>query len=158
MARRQPESSCQAGPVSQDQVCQSKHHVQFSSLFLQTSVSCFPASEPALDHSENMLDFCSDGGFFPLTTLDLSLGTDVSVFCLGWTAIDFIPDLFAGVVSQYGRFPLLGAKVTAVAMDGFFLAAEQLRHHRYIMNVSGSDSQGMYQPSVLVYANMINSY
>ncbi len=124
MVWRQPESSCQAGPVSLIQICQSKHHIQFSSLLLQTSISCFPVSEPALDHSENMLDFCPDRGFFPLTTLNLGLGPGGSVFYLGWTAIDFLPDPFAGVVPQYGLFPLLGAKVTAVAMDGFFLAAE----------------------------------
>ncbi len=101
-----------------------------------------------------MLDFCSDSGFFPLTALDLSPGTGGSVFCPGRTAIDFIPNLFAVVVPQYSLFPLLGAKVTAVAKDGFFLAAEQLRHHRYIMDICRSDFQGMYQPGVPVHADV----
>ena len=32
---------------------------------MQTAVPCIPVSEAALDYRENMLDFCSDRGFFP---------------------------------------------------------------------------------------------
>ena len=71
----QSESSRQAGPVSQNQICQSKHHIQFGGLLLQTVVSCLPVSESALNYHENMLDFCSNRGLLPFTTLHLSLGT-----------------------------------------------------------------------------------
>ena len=76
----QSKSSRQAGPVSQDQICQRKHKIQFGGLFMQTSVSSFPAMEPALDHSEDMLNLGSDGGLFPLAALDLPFGTSRSVF------------------------------------------------------------------------------
>jgi len=110
------ESSCQTGLGSQNQISQRKHHIQFSSLLLQTSVPCFPVSKPTLDHGENVLDFCPNGGFFALTALDLSLRTNGNVFCLGRTAINFVPDLFAAVVLQHGLLPLFSAQVTAVAI------------------------------------------
>ena len=47
---------------------------------MQTSVSSFPVMEPALDHSEDVLNFGSDGGLFPLAAPDLPFGTSRSVF------------------------------------------------------------------------------
>lgn len=76
----QSKSSRQAGSVSQDQICQRKEEIQFCGLFMQSSVSCLSVKEPALDHSENMLNFGSDGGLFPLAALDLRFGASRSVF------------------------------------------------------------------------------
>ena len=136
LPHRHSKSSRQAGPVSENQICQSKYHIQFCGLFSQPSVSGLPVSEPALDHSENVLDLCPDGGFFVLT------------------AVDFISDFPAIFVPQYGFFPLFSAKITAVAIDGCFLTAEQLCRHRYILNIRGGDFQGVYQSRVLVHADM----
>ena len=72
----QSKSSRQAGSVSQDQICQRKHKIQFGGLLMQTSVSSLPVMEPALDHSEDVLDFGSDGGLFPF----VPFGTSRSVF------------------------------------------------------------------------------
>ena len=58
------------------------------------------------------------------------------------------PDGFP--LSQYGIFPLFGPKIPAVAADGLFLPSEQFRRHCHIVDVGGSDFQGMHQPSVLV--------
>ena len=38
-SRRRTESNCQVGPVSQNQICQRKHDVEFCFLFLKPSVS-----------------------------------------------------------------------------------------------------------------------
>ena len=81
--------------------------------------------ESALDHSENVLNLGSDGGLFPFTALDLRFGTDGRVFGLRRPAIDFIPDFFAVLISQYGIFPLFGPEIPTVAMDGLFLPSEQ---------------------------------
>jgi len=83
-----------------------------------------------------MLNYSPNGGFFSLTAFELSPGMGGCIFCLGRTVIDFISDCFAVVVPQDGFFLLFGTKVTTVAMDDFFPTAEQLRHHRYIMDVS----------------------
>ncbi len=77
-----------------------------------------------------------------LTALDLSHGTGGNVFCLRGAAIDFIPNLFAAAVPQYGILPLFSAKVSAVIINGFLLAVEQIRHQRYIMDVCGGNLQG----------------
>ena len=73
-------SSCQAGPISQDQICQRKEEIQFGDLFMQSSDSSFPVMEPAFDHSEDMLNFGSDIGLFPLAALDLRFRTSRNVF------------------------------------------------------------------------------
>lgn len=44
LLRGQPESDCQGTPVSQNEICQRKHDIQFCGLFSQTSVSCFSVS------------------------------------------------------------------------------------------------------------------
>ena len=59
--RRQTESDCQAGPVSQDQICQRKHDVEFCFLFLKPSVSGFLEFEQTLYNAENMFDFGTHG-------------------------------------------------------------------------------------------------
>lgn len=46
--RGNAQSSCQAGPVSQNEIRQGKHHIQFCCLFSQPSVPCFSVSELSL--------------------------------------------------------------------------------------------------------------
>ena len=150
----QSESGRQAGPVSQDQVCQCKQHIQFCGLLQQPSVSGFPVLESALDHSENVLDFCSDRGLLTFTALDLRLGTSGIVLGLRRAAVDFMPDFLAAFVPNQGLLPLFGAKVTTAAVNRIFLTMQQLRRHRYIMDIRAGDFQGMYQPGILVRANV----
>ena len=57
----QPESDCQTGPVSQNQVCQRKHHIQFCRLLLQPSVAGLPVSKLTFDDSKYVFYFCPDG-------------------------------------------------------------------------------------------------
>ena len=115
------DSGCQARPVSQDQICQSKHHIQFCGLFQQPSVSGFPVLESALDYSENVLDFCSDRGFLTLPALNLRLGTRGIVLGLRRAAVDFVMNFLAVLIAKYSVFPLFGAKVTTVVNAGAIL-------------------------------------
>lgn len=55
------ESDCQAVPVSQNQICERKHHIQFCCLFSQTSVSRLSVPKQTLDYTEDMLYLGSDG-------------------------------------------------------------------------------------------------
>ena len=55
VSRRQTKSGQQAALVRQIEVSQSKHHIQFFGLLLQTSVSRFSEMKQSLDHSEDML-------------------------------------------------------------------------------------------------------
>ena len=51
----------QAGPVSQNEVCQSKQHILFCRLFSQTSVSGLSIFESPFYYRKDMFDFCPDG-------------------------------------------------------------------------------------------------
>ena len=55
VSRRQLKSGQQAVLVRQIEVCQSKHHIQFFGLLLQTSISRFSEMKQSFDHSEDML-------------------------------------------------------------------------------------------------------
>ena len=60
-SQERTDSSCQAGSVSQNQICQCKHHIQFCRLFSQPSVSRLSVSKLTFDDSKNVFYFCPDG-------------------------------------------------------------------------------------------------
>ena len=72
--RGQTKSDCQAGPVSQDQICQRKHDVEFCFLFLKPSVSSLPEFKKSLYNTENMFYLGPYRGLcvFPLLCLVLT--------------------------------------------------------------------------------------
>ena len=65
--QRRTDSSCQAGPVSQNQICQRKHDIEFGLLFFKPSVSCLSEAQLLLDDTEYMLHSCPDGRFCVLS-------------------------------------------------------------------------------------------
>ena len=59
-SREHTASSRQAGPVSQNQVCQRKHDIEFGLLLFESSVSCLSEAQLLLDDAEYVLHFCPD--------------------------------------------------------------------------------------------------
>ena len=115
--QRRTDLSCQAKPVSQNQVCKRKHHIQFCNLFWQASVSCFSEPKLEFDDGENMLNFCANGGFGALIAFDLALGTGGIVLALTGTLVNEVLDAFAAVVLFLGLKALVRAQIAAVAVD-----------------------------------------
>lgn len=79
-------------------------------LFRQSSAPRFSVSEQPFDNSEDMLDFCPDGGFLALPTLELSLGPQGTVLDLRRTTVDLIADLAVfvrAVVRLISEMPLV---------------------------------------------------
>lgn len=61
---------------------------------------------------------------------------------------------FSGTI-LYDRFlTLFCAKITAVAINDFFLSGKEFRHHRYIVNIRRSGFNGMRKPTVLINSDM----
>lgn len=111
------DSSCQARPVSQNQIRKCEQDIQFCSLFSQTSVSCFPETQLLLYNSKDMFHFGSGRRFLTLSALDLCSGSIGVVLVLGWTTIDFVMNAFAGFVSGYHFRALFGSEIAAVPVD-----------------------------------------
>ena len=59
------DSSCQAGPVSQNQIRQCEHDIEFGSLLFEPSVSCFSETQLFLDDTKYVLYFRADRGLCP---------------------------------------------------------------------------------------------
>jgi two-component system, sensor histidine kinase YesM len=80
--RGQPKSDCQTRSVSQNQICQRKHHIQFGGLFFQSSVSCFSVSQQTLHNGKNVFYFCPDGRFFMFSAFELGFRSGGILFNL----------------------------------------------------------------------------
>ena len=111
------DSSRQAGPVSQNKICQCKQHIHFGYLFLQSSISRLSESQLLLHNSKDMLHFGSYRRFLVFPALNLGFGTGGIVFGLAGTAIDFVSDALASFVLFQGFRPLLSAKIATVSID-----------------------------------------
>ena len=59
-SQERTDSSCQTGSVSQNQICQRKHDIEFGLLLFKPSVSCFSETQLLFNNTEYMLYFCSD--------------------------------------------------------------------------------------------------
>ena len=62
MPTERTDSSCQAGPVSQNQIRQCEHDIEFGSLLFEPSVLCFSETQLFLDDTEYVLYFRADRG------------------------------------------------------------------------------------------------
>lgn len=111
------DSSCQAGPVSQNQIRKYEQNIQFCSLFSQTSVSCFSETKLLLYNSKDMFHFGSDGRFLALSAFDLCSGTIGVALALGWTTIDFVTNSLSGLITGNGLGVFLGSEIAAVSVD-----------------------------------------
>ena len=60
-SHRHANSDCQTGPVSQNQIRQREHDIEFGGLFSQTSVSGLLEFQQTLHHAEDMLYLGTDG-------------------------------------------------------------------------------------------------
>lgn len=60
----------------------------------EPSVSCFTILKLFLDNYKYMFNFCTDRGFFSLSSFYLSLRADEAIPVLRWAAINFVLDTF----------------------------------------------------------------
>ena len=118
--RRQTKSDCQAGPVSQDQICQRKHDVEFCFLFLKPSVSRLLEFEKSLHNTENMFYLGPYRGLCVFPLLGLVLTAFAELAHLAGATVNLIPNLLAGFVAYFSVFAFLSAQVSAVSVEGFF--------------------------------------
>ena len=151
---RRPKSDCQAGPVSQDQIRQREHDIEFCLLFSEASVSGLLEFEQTLYDTEDMLHFCPDRGFCVFTLFGFVLTTFAELTNLAWTTIDSILDLLTSFVSCDGIRALFSPDIATITIYRFFLSVQELRSYRYVMNIGGRGFYGMHNAAVPVYANM----
>ena len=116
------DSSCQARPVSQNQIRKCEQDIQFCSLFSQTPVSCFSETQLLLYNSEDVFHFGSDGRFLALSALDLCSGSIGVVLTLRGTTIDFITNALTGFVPFYRLRALFGSEIAAIPVDNLLLS------------------------------------
>ena len=135
------DSSCQAGPVSQNQIRKCEQDIQFCGLFLQTSVSCFSEMQLLLYNSKDMFHFGSDGRFLVLSAFDLCFGSIGVVLALGWTTIDFVTNALTGFVCSYRFRALFGSEIAAVSVDNLLLSCQKFCHHTDVVFVGGCNFQ-----------------
>ena len=152
--RRQTKSDCQAGPVSQDQICQRKHDVEFCFLFLKPSVSGFLKFEQTLYNTEDMFDLGTHGRLcvFPFLCLVLTAFAVLADFA--GATVDLIPDLFAGFVSYFGIFSLRCAEVPAVSVECIFLSVHEFGCHGHIGYIGCRSLNSVNNTAVPVHTNM----
>ena len=74
------------------------------------------------------------------SSFDLPLGTIGFVLVLRRSAVDLVLDLLALFVLDDSICTLFCADISAVPVDGVFLAGEQLRRDLYVMDVGGVTS------------------
>ena len=152
--RRQTKSDCQAGPVSQDQICQRKHDVEFCFLFLKPSVSRLLESEKSLHNTENMFYLGSYRGLCVFPLLGLVLTAFAELAHLAGATVDLIPNLLAGFVSYFGIFSLLCAEVPAVSIECIFLSVHEFGCHGHIGYIGCRRLDSVYNTAVPVHTNM----
>ena len=148
------DSSCQAGPVSQNQIRKCEQDIQFCGLFLQTSVSCFSEMQLLLHNSKDMFHFGSYGRFLALPALDLCSGSIGVVLALRWTTIDFVTNAFAVFVCSYRFRTLFGSEITAVSVDNLLLSGQKFCRHTDIVFIGGCNFQCVHNPGFMVNSHM----
>lgn len=148
------DSSCQAGPVSQNQIRKCEQDIQFCGLFLQTSVSCFSEMQLLLYNSKDMFYFGSDGRFLALPALDLCSGSIGVVLAPRWTTIDFVTNAFAGFVCSDRFRTLFGSEITAVSVDNLLLSGQKFCHHTNIVFIGGCNFQCVHEAGFVVNSHM----
>ena len=90
MPTERTDSSCQAGPVSQNQIRQCEHDIEFGSLLFEPSVLCFSETQLFLDDTEYVLYFRADRGLCVFCFLCGILAAFAQFLHLGWTTVDSV--------------------------------------------------------------------
>ena len=90
-------------------------------------------SKPILDPSKTYSTFALIAGFITFAAFNLRLEMSGIVLWVRRAAVYFMLNFLAAFVPKYSIHLLFAAKVTAATMGHLFLAAQHLRHHRYIM-------------------------
>ena len=88
------------------------------------------------------------------SSFDLPLGTIGIFLILRRSAVDIVTNLLALFVADDSILTLFCAQISAVSIDGIFLAGEQFRRNLYVMHVGGGHFNTMNDTAVLVYANV----
>ena len=126
MPTERTDSSCQAGPVSQDQIRQCEHDIEFGSLLFEPSVSCFSETQLFLDNTEYVLYFRTDRGLCVFCFLCGILAAFAQFLHLGWPAIDSVFDFAASLVADDRIIMFSRTEITAITVNDLFFSGQQL--------------------------------
>ena len=120
------DSSCQAGPVSQNQIRQCEHDIEFGSLLFEPSVLCFSETQLFLDDTEYVLYFRADRGLCVFCFLCGILAAFAQFLHLGWTTVDSVFDFAASLVADNRIITFSRTEITAVTVNALFFSGQQL--------------------------------
>ena len=126
MPTERTDSSCQAGPVSQNQIRQCEHDIEFGSLLFEPSVSCFSETQLFLDDTEYVLYFRADRGLCVFCFLCGILAAFAQFLHLGWTTVDSVFDFAASLVADNRIITFSRIEITAVTVNALFFSGQQL--------------------------------
>ena len=124
MPTERTDSSCQAGPVSQNQIRQCEHDIEFGSLFFEPSVSCFSETQLFLDDTEYVLYFRADRGLCVFCFLCGILAAFAQFLHLGWTTVDSVFDFAASLVADNRIITFSRTEITAVTVNALFFSGQ----------------------------------
>ena len=124
MPTERTDSSCQAGPVSQNQIRQCEHDIEFGSLLFEPSVSCFSETQLFLDDTEYVLYFRADRGLCVFCFLCGILAAFAQFLHLGWTTVDSVFDFAASLVADNRIITFSRTEITAVTVNAFFFSGQ----------------------------------
>ena len=124
MPTERTNSSCQAGPVSQNQIRQCEHDIEFGSLLFEPSVSCFSETQLFLDDTEYVLYFRADRGLCVFCFLCGILAAFAQFLHLGWTTVDSVFDFAASLVADNRIITFSRTEITAVTVNALFFSGQ----------------------------------
>ena len=124
MPTERTDSSCQTGPVSQNQIRQCEHDIEFGSLLFEPSVSCFPETQLFLDDTEYVLYFRADRGLCVFCFLCGILAAFAQFLHLGWTTVDSVFDFAASLVADNRIITFSRTEITAVTVNALFFSGQ----------------------------------
>ena len=123
-------------------------------MFLQASISCLSVSKLEFQNRKDMFDFGTNRGFLTLAPFDLCLRTGRVIFALTGTTIDFVPDFLSGRIFLPGFGTLFCTKISAVAVDLFFLTGEKVGSNTDVMHIGSSYLYCVNKTAFGIYTNM----
>ena len=128
MPTERTDSSCQVGSVSQNQIRQCEHDIEFGSLLLEPSVSCFSETQLFLDDTEYVLYFRADRGLCVFCFLCGILAAFAQFLHLGWTTVDSVFDFAASLVDEPATVALMDAYLE---QNGYVMGLLTMRLEQY---------------------------
>lgn len=109
-----------AGSVSQNQIRQCEHDIEFCLRFSEFSVSGLLEFKETFHDTEDMFYLCSYRGFCVFPFLGFVFATSAEFADLAWTTIDSVLDLLTGFVPYDCILGLLSANISAVTVSNIF--------------------------------------